>query len=155
MPLYALVDGPEDPVQVGELRARLPATVRVDAAADDADPLPASVYLHINLSNGSLVCTGCEVRAADVTTEVLRRIPVGRWAREAVQALRLVEDTAGPLPTTIEGGISAPTLASVARVYRWAAAVGDAPFGLLERKYGIPRAKASRWVSIAKRRGLL
>jgi hypothetical protein len=41
----------------------------------------------------------------------------------------------------------------LARLYHWYLAVGEPPLGLLERDYGIPRGKASRWIATARRRG--
>lgn len=44
-------------------------------------------------------------------------------------------------------------LKDVARLYYWCLVNGEPPLGVLERDFGIPRGKASRWIATARRRG--
>lgn len=149
MPTYSLEDS--GCTAFGSLHTRLPALVTVRPSETDADPLPCEVDISLDLDAGRLVARSCLVRDSEVTTELFRRIPVGRWLREAVAELRLVEDVDGPLPDDV----SSSDLLAVARIYRWANATGDAPLGLLERRYGVSRSRGSRWITTARRRGLL
>lgn len=150
-------------------RATVPATVRVLPDANDVEPLDHVVVMELDVVDGRLVCTRCTVEMGDnrqgVTAEALRRIPVGRYLREAAAAhpftvLEVDPNNADetmvfdPPPANFaDEGMTEEVLRQVARLYHWALATGDAPLGLLERDYGIPRGKASRWISTARRRG--
>lgn len=152
----------------GMFRAAVPTTVRVQPSADDLEPMDHEVVMDLDVVDGRLVCTRLEVLMAEggpsVTAEALRRVPVGRYLREAVASELLVfevdpEDERKthsfnwPPRDFAAGGMTDDVLQEVARLYHWALATGDAPLGLLEREYGVSRGKASRWISVARRRG--
>jgi len=158
---------PKD-VAGGMFRAMVPTTVHVQTAPGDVEPIDHTVVMDLDVVDDRLVCTRIEVEMPDggtpVTTEVLRRIPVGRYIREAAATGLLVLEVdrndrskahpfVPPSRDFAEYGMSDEVLREVARLYHWALATGEAPLGLLEREYDIPRAKASRWISTARRRG--
>lgn len=158
------------PVGGGQFRAAVPGTLTLEPAPDDAEPLEYTVVMSLDVVDGRLACTSCTLQmkpgGPPVTAEALRRIPVGRYLREAADSgLTVWEvDAADPRMTHVfeppprdfaEGGMTDDVLREVARLYHWALATGDAPLGLLEREYGIPRGKASRWISVARRRGFV
>ena len=135
-------------------RAAVPTRVRVESCDDDLEQLEHDVVLHLDVVDGRLVCTKLEVSmtpgGASVTADALRRIPVGRLLREAAASgLNVFEVDADDERSTrpfvppprhfAAGGMNEEVLKEVARLYHWALATGDAPLGLLERDYGIPR----------------
>ncbi|WP_232667899.1 hypothetical protein [Pseudonocardia sp. TRM90224] len=152
----------------GMFRAAVPTKVRVEPSPDDLEPIEHTVVMHLDVVEGRLVCTRLDVEMVQggpsVTAEVLRRIPVGRFLREAAASGLTVFEVdvekegqthpfVAPPPDFAEAGMTDDVLREVARLYHWALATGDAPLGLLEREYGVPRGKASRWISVARRRG--
>lgn len=152
----------------GMFRAAVPTRVRVEPGVDDPEPLDHTVVMNLDVLDGRLVCTCLEIvmtaGGPSVTAEVLRRIPVGRYLREAAASgLSVFEvdpaderKTHAFVPPPLDfasGGMTDDVLHEVARLYHWALATGDAPLGLLERDYGVPRGKASRWIQVARRRG--
>jgi hypothetical protein len=152
-------------------RAPVPTKVTVTPSSEDVEPLEHVVELHLDVVDERLVCTQLQVRGLDgrphpVTAEVLRRIPVGRYVRDAAsKALAVLEvDPADERRTRpfewppagfAAAGPTDEVLREVARLYYWALATGDAPLGLLDRRYGIPRGRASRWIATARRRGYI
>lgn len=62
----------------------------------------------------------------------------------------------GPPPADFaKQGMTDQALAHLARIYMWSMATGDRPYGVLEREYGLARATTSRWIRIARNRGLI
>jgi hypothetical protein len=157
----------------GAFTALVPNVLTVEPEPDDPDPLDYVVRLDVDVVDGKLVCTTCAVESlpggGPVTAEVLRRVPIGRYLREGAARTNLVRvptpihgtdltsNTPVELPPTdyAVGGMTDEVLHQTAKIFQWSSAIGDAPLGVLEREYGIPRAKASRWISTARRRGLL
>lgn len=163
-------DAEMKPIAGGIFMAWVPAVITVSPRADDPDPLDHQVVLHVDVVGARLVCTQCRVLmlpgGPSVTAEALRRVPISRYLREAVPNTHMVLEVdpervnstrtfERPAKDFADGGMSEDVLKEVARLYQWAMATGDAPLGLLERDYGVPRGKASRWISTARRRGLI
>ncbi len=167
----------------GRFCATVPGILTVQPAGTDSEPLDHEVRMRLDVVDDRLACTSCEVRMIDggpaVNADALRRVPVARYLREAVDAGLAVAEVVDqdeaengpvrvkgidipytrrfepPKPDFAEGGMSDEVLRQVARLYHWARITGDAPLGLLERRYGVPYGKASRWVATARRRGYL
>lgn len=166
-PSPAARDKPKE-VGGGLFRAIVPATVTVTATSDDAEPLEHDVVMHLDVVDERLVCISCEIRmrpgGPSVTADAIRRVPVGRFLREAVVdagwAIQEVDadgdghDFWAPPANFATAGMTDSVLRDVARLYHWARATGVAPLGLLQ-EYRIPRGKASRWIATARRRGLI
>jgi hypothetical protein len=146
--------------------ALVPGTLTLEPRPDDFEPLEHTVIMELDVIDDRLVCTSCTLQmkpgGPSVTADALRRVPVGRYLREAASSgLTVMEvESAGryhpfePPPANFaDGGMTDDVLREVARLYHWALATGDAPLGLMERHYGVPRSKASRWISVARRRG--
>ena len=94
----------------------------------------------------------------DVTGDVLRTIPVAKILRggvmSALQAVTLL--SAGPAPADLgKAGPTDETLRWVARIYRLALLVGDAPTQAVAEGLSVPRSTAGRWVTRARDRGHL
>lgn len=153
------------PVGGGMFRAKVPGELTVRPAPDDPEPLEHEVVMQLDVIDDRLVCTSCEIKmiagGPGVTADALRRIPVGRYLRAADVAVvevdpadkRKVRTFVRPPRDFAARGMSDEVLRDVARLYHWALATGDAPLGLLEREYGVPRGRASRWIATARRRG--
>jgi hypothetical protein len=153
----------------GSLRAAVPGTLTITPSPDDAEPLDIVVVMDVDVIDRRLSCASMKLRTKDdqpapLTAEVLRRIPVGRYLQMAAKGLAVVEvgpdgrsthPFVPPPRDFAEAGMTDQVLREVARLYNWALATGDAPLGLLERDYGIPRGRASRWIATARRRGYI
>jgi hypothetical protein len=161
--------GSRKPLAGGTFIATVPTTVKITPQSTDPDPLEHIVQLELDVRDDRLVCTRCEVLASPdgppVTTDNLRRIPIGSYLRLVVHEdwfLVMEVDPADssahpfipPADDFAAGGMSDDVLREVARLYHWALATGDPPLGLLH-EYGIPHGKASRWIATARRRGLI
>jgi hypothetical protein len=108
-----------------------------------------------------------------VTTEGLRQLPVAAFLRLAVEGnLLRVGPTeyddrtsswkltpTGPIALSERaragGGPSEQDLRAVADVYQLAHVTGGAPTKTVMQRLGLPRSTASRWVRMARERGLL
>lgn len=158
----------------GRLRAAVPARLFVELAENDPEPIDYNLTMTLDVVSGRLQCVELCVQhragGPAVTTEGIRRIPVGLYVQLAAIDQGVVSETVSVpgSPNVVEeidwspppadfaaDGMTDEVLTQVARIYRWTMATGDRPYGVLERQYGIPRAKASRWISTARRRGLL
>jgi hypothetical protein len=173
VPNYSRPEPPPDaemkPIAGGMFAAWVPTSVTVDAGPGDSDPLEHRVIMDVDVVDGRLVCTRCVVESTiaspSVTAEALRRVPIARYLREAAANTYLVLEIdpggqgtrafVAPPKDFADKGMSEDVLRQVARIYQWAKATGDAPLGMLERDYGVARAKASRWIATARRRGLI
>ena len=160
----------------GKLVAAVPAVVTVEPLPDDREPLDYDIEMTLDVIGGRMQCVRlCAVQrdgGPPVTTENLRRVPVGQIITLASLDGRLVSecvpdpenpgsfvpaaDSWTPPPVDFaEAGMTDEALEQAARVYRMALATGARPFGVLERDFNLPRAKASRWITTARRRGIL
>lgn len=162
------------PLFGGRLHAAVPTELFIEPSSDDVEPIDYTVKMTIDVVAGRLHCVELCARQRDsgppVTTEGIRRIPVSTYVQLAAIELGVVREvvpvdgnpdiaeevewTPPPADFAAEG-MTDEALRQVSRVYRWAMATGDRPYGLLEREFSIPRAKASRWITTARRRGLL
>lgn len=98
------------------------------------------------------------VDGAEVTGEALRSVPVATILRDgllgALQAVMALNFA--PPPADIgKAGPTTETLQWVARIYRTALLVGDAPAQAVASALGVPRSTASRWATRARDRGYL
>lgn len=119
-------------------------------AARDGSTFEVSV--HVGMVDGRLRCTGLHISPVDgshITTELVRELAIGEFVRAAADQLGLGNDVPLPPADFALSGMTRESLQAVAAVHRWCMETGRAPFGVLERDYGIPRAKASRWISRA------
>lgn len=152
----------------GMFRAIVPATVTLEPTADDREPLDHTVVMDLDVIDSRLACTRCEISRRDngpvVTSEAIRRVPVGRYLRAAMASGFVVKevdpddpdrlrDFVNPRRDFASAGMTDDVLKEVARLYYWCLVHGEPPLGVLERDYGIPRGKASRWIATARRRG--
>lgn len=116
-----------------------------------------NVTVEVTLVRGRLQCRALRIEAESdinpVTTEALRGIPVGEFVRLAADQLCLGDEEAQNLPDKgfAVHGMTDQALRDVANVYTWCVRTGRKPLGVLEREYGVPRAKASRWIDRARR----
>lgn len=162
------------PLFGGRLRAAVPAELVVEPSSSDPEPIDYTVTMTLDVIGDRLQCVDLCVHRREngpaVTTEGIRRIPVATYVRGAAIDLGVVLEAvsleADPDQVELVGwepppadfaaeGMTDEALRQVSRVYQWAMATGDRPYGVLERGYGLPRAKASRWIATARRRGLL
>jgi hypothetical protein len=126
---------------------------------------------------GHFVCDRLIVKRREdgppITTEGLREIPVAAFLRAAVEAnLMRVGPTlhegktptwtltwAGPIALSERaragGGPSEKDLRAVADVYQIAYVTGGPPTKTVMERLGLPRSTASRWIRMARERGLL
>lgn len=108
--------------------------------------------------SGRYVARQVAVRGTEVTSEGLRAVPVAGLVRhlvaEQVAPLFAPPDLAHPVALG-NAGPSADTLRHVARVYRLALLLGDAPTQRVASSLGVPRSTAGRWVTRARDRGFL
>ncbi|WP_330133001.1 hypothetical protein [Rhodococcus artemisiae] len=157
----------------GRLFAQVPARVTATAADDDIEPIEHHVELEIDVVEGRLACT--ELRAArteggpPITSDHLRRIPVGSWVELAAEKLNVVQaieptpdgesfraiDFAWPSTEFVDDGPTEEALESISQIFAFCMATGQKPIAVLAREYGLTKQTASRWIATAKRRGIL
>jgi hypothetical protein len=126
---------------------------------------------------GHFVCDRLTIRRREdgppVTSEGLRQIPVATFLRLAVEGnllrvgptIREGNKSTWTLTPTGQitlseraragGGPSEQDLRAVADVYQLAHVTGGAPTKTVMQRLGLPRSTASRWVRMARERGLL
>lgn len=113
-----------------------------------------TLAVHTAAVQGSLRCVGLHITAADqdafITTESLREIAVGDLVRDAAEQLGIGAEVTLPEANFTESGMTPAALRATATVYRWAVQTGQPPYGVLSRRYGLPRAKAARWLKRAR-----
>jgi hypothetical protein len=140
--------------------------------------LPYRLELRVVYEDGRFVCDQLTVKRREggppVTTEGLREVPIAALLRLAVESnvVRVRRsatrdgDTsswemtwASPLALSERakggGGPSDEDLRTVAALYQVAYATGQAPTRLVMNRLELPRSTASRWVRLARERGLL
>jgi hypothetical protein len=165
--VHVAYDSSSDLLDLGDgLRIHADVQVAVREWSHDVD-------LAIVVADGRLVADNVRVSRREggdpVTSEALRSIPVARLVRAASGAVRHVREeypgggmSLGPAwPNEEEGayvakhGLDDDTLRIVARVYRVAYLLGDAPTKRVETLFNLPRSTASRWIATARQRGYL
>ncbi len=112
------------------------------------------------------VCS--ELRAREITTELLRHVKIADWVEMALlmpglesPALRELPNPDGREPWGFiapEGASKRPNeraMAWVAHLYRYGLAVSYKPTKAVEEGLQLPRSTASRWVAIARDAGYL
>lgn len=110
---------------------------------------------------GRYVTRQVVVRSAndvEVTGEGLRMIPVAGLLRQAVASVVAPLLSPGPFwdPRGLaQAGPTDETLRGVARTYRLALLLGDAPVQRVAETFDTPRSTASRWATRARDRGYL
>lgn len=157
----------------GRLFAQVPARITATSTDDDIEPLEHHVELEIDVVEGRLACTELRaVRTADgppITSDHLRRIPVGSWVELAAEKLNVVQaiepsadgesfraiDFAWPSTEFVDEGPTEEALESISQIFAFCMATGQKPIAVLAREYGLTKQTASRWIATAKRRGIL
>jgi hypothetical protein len=147
---------------------RSPVTIHLEGEQQQYD-----VEVEVVFEEGRLVCDRLTVARREdgppVTTEGLRRIGIATLLHEAaeynVAHITPTGDEAYKaewpmLPMLSEraqhgGGPSDEDLWLVATVYQVAYATGEAPTKTVMNRLGLPRSTASRWIRMARERGLL
>lgn len=116
---------------------------------------------------GQVRCAAVTVESETerITSELLRAVPVAEYVKLSTRELHMRIGADGSLDPNylLEEDVSRmaadgptdETLARVAYVYRLAAVMRDAPVVMVHKTFGVPRGTASRWVSLARQRGLL
>ncbi|WP_211658782.1 hypothetical protein [Phytoactinopolyspora halophila] len=150
---------PNDIVEAGD-GLKIPAQVTV--TAEDVNGYTAELTARYTAESGRYEVDWLTVRRGDdgqeVTGEGLRSIPVAAILRDgilsALSGFTLLQ--AGAAPEDLgRSGPTDETLRWVARVYRFALLVGDAPTQAVASSLDIPRATAARWVTRARDRSML
>lgn len=143
-----------------DLGGGLQVPAEIDVTAEDVGGCAVQLTAVYNPDSGRYAARSITVRADDgeVTGEILRSIPVARILREGVmdmvQALTFL-DMGSPPDDLGKAGPTDETLRWVARIYRWALLVGDAPTQAVAEGLSVPRSTAGRWVTRARDRGHL
>lgn len=153
----------------GRLLANVPTRVTVTPEAEDADPLGFRVVMTLDIVGGRLTCTSLTAERLDedspgITGEDLRRIPVATYVRVAALKMPVVLERhgdgwsgVGELPPVdfAKNGMTDEALEQFSRLYALIQVSGGKPSGVLLNQYGMPRATSSRWLTVARRRGIL
>jgi len=157
----------------GRLFAQVPARIAATSTKDDIEPLEHHVEMEIDVVDGRLACTELRaVRTKDgppITSDHLRRIPVGSWVERAAEELLIVQaiesgangkssssiDFTWPPADFAKDGPTEDALEAISQIYAFCMATGRKPIAVLTREYGLTKQTASRWVATAKRRGIL
>jgi len=130
------------------------------------------IELRVGVHDGRLVADEVSVRRRDdcppVTSEMLRAIPVARLVRYAAATVQHVVSRgeggammvapAWPHETewaNVRWGLNDETLRIVARIYRVAYLLGDAPTKTVQTMLDQPRSTVGRWIAAARQRGFL
>ncbi len=124
---------------------------------------PYAVDFEAVLEGDRFVCESlrCRRRPGEdpVTTEGLREIPVARLLRIAAERLLAGPDGKDKMrpafPRVLEDGPTNDALLHVAGMYRLAQACGEPPTKAVEDRFNLARSTAGRWISMARRKGLL
>lgn len=138
---------------------KVPAEVTVTAR--DAGGYDVELIAAYDAAAGRYLTRQVLVRATnggEVTSEALRSIPVAKILRDGLMgALQAVMALSfAPPPGDIgKAGPTTETLQWVARIYRLALLVGDAPAQAVASALNVPRSTASRWATRARDRGFL
>lgn len=155
----------------GRIHAKVPATATYRPDCDDPNPIPYEVTMTLDISEGRLVCTELTARMVPggkpVTSELLRRIPVGEFVAAAAALGGIFQFSRKMGNAWTIGGYEAPpkdfavngmtdeALEHIAEFYAFCQSTGQKPTGELNRQYGIPRPTTSKWVNAARKRGIL
>lgn len=105
-------------------------------------------------------CAHLEMRrrsdGSEVSAEDLPDVPVAAFIRDGIYtAAGFYFDSAKARWAGEPGGPSDDTLSTVARVYKLAEAIGDAPRKAVQDVYGVSTSTAGRWLSAARKKRLL
>ncbi|WP_159842379.1 hypothetical protein [Nocardia sp. CY41] len=156
----------------GRLFAAAPATVVAQPKPDDEDPWEVKVEMRLDIQDGRLVCTKLSAEqlpdGPPVTLDNIRRIPVARIVAAAADEFGLITErkpgggyslmSTGfdwPADDFAKNGPTPDALEDITRVYAFCMASGLSPNAELLKRYGIPKPTTSRWISTARRRGIL
>jgi hypothetical protein len=134
---------------------------RTFEATASGPSLPCDVRIKASIKGGTYVVD--EVRATrkrggqPVTTELLRKIPVGQILRRAVELVVTkgqspAEREDSLRPRNLEGD---DLLAYAAESYRFGVLLGVSPTQHVAEGLGLSRAAAGRWISRAREEGYL
>jgi Family of unknown function (DUF6214) len=138
---------------------------------------PYSLDLHVVYDGGRFVVDQLTVTrrpgGPPITTEGLREIPIAAMVRTGIEnglmrvgpreydgrtsswKLTKAEPIALSERAQAGGGPSDDDLRAVADVYHIAYAVGEPPTKTVMERLGLSRSTASRWIALARKRGLL
>jgi hypothetical protein len=147
---------------------RSPVTIDLGGKQQQYD-----VEAEVVFENGRFICDRLTVQRREdgppVTTEGIRRIGIATLLHVAAEFNVMHTAPAGDsgykatwpmLPMLSEraqagGGPSDEDLRTIATVYQVAYATGGAPTKTVMARLGLPRSTASRWIALARKRGLL
>lgn len=156
----------------GRLLVTAPATVTITPTPGERDPLEVRVSMKLDVVDGRLACTQLCAEpmpgGASITSESFRGIAVARLVAEAAEHAGLViEPNKDGKYNVLGGGFSWPpedfakdgatdeALDHLSRMYAFCMASGLNPNSEIHRRYGIPKSTTTRWISTARKRGIL
>lgn len=121
-----------------------------------------SLRLRAELHDGRYVCTELTATptsggAPGVTSERLRDLRLAAMVEQIARVPRC-EDTLSKTGRTVVAEADGPTaevLEVVAAAYRYGHALGETPTREVMDLLGLPRSKAARWISMARKEGFL
>lgn len=132
----------------------------ITAIAEDVDGYTVTLTAVYRPASGRYEAREMTVRSEngqEVSGEALRSVPVATILRDgimsALQAATAL--TFGPPPSDLGKRPTQEALEWVARIYRLALLVGEAPTQAVAGALDLPRSTAGRWVMRARDRGLL
>ena len=154
-----------DELRVVEIAPGLGVIPHFTAKAS-GDDLPFEVEIEAELDVAKKQYRITQIRGEHLTTEALRKIPVGKILRlSTVSVLRELtaagEGSVSSGPLSLEpiertlGGPSQEALRTVMVVYRSAVLFGGDPTKSVAEYLGLPRSTAGRWVRLARDAKLL
>lgn len=144
-----------------------PSRVAIDVEDYEGFDLTVTVVFAGGRYECEELCVRRQSGGDPVTGEAVRSIPMAGIIRHAVWQMLMRTSTtpegahaASPLgweipPDLAAGGPTDDALRLVARVYKISQALGQPPTQSVQKDLGLPRSTAGRWISLARKRGLL